>query len=246
MKNKFIRFLLLSEAIVVLCCTIACETTGIVSKNTSKNSTYKIANSVVSPLEADLQISETRAFATVTGSLSEGVARLQSHAIQSLLQKAGADILLVPSVSVEDNSSTLTVTVSGYPGTYTHIRPRETGTASMAVSHPMEPVHIIGLFAGCADTLPTLLPVAIPHATGIDKMQLPVPEEQFKPSNNLKNMIRTKEIDGSESAKQEENLPVAPSTTKPAEPRTVPAAEPKKSSAADRLRELKKKNDKSN
>lgn len=94
----------------------------------SSGKTLDIAASVnQKPTLADLDVKENKVTGTASyKSKEKSIEAIKQEAVANALKSANADILVEPKFATEINNSTITITVTGYPGFYKNFRPIKT------------------------------------------------------------------------------------------------------------------------
>ncbi len=98
---------------------VACKTTS----NTAVATDIEGPTVIQKPVIADLDVGEKRVTGTASGKGT--VTEIKDLAILDAVTKAKADVLVEPRFSIEESFNSVTVTVTGYPGTYNNFRPME-------------------------------------------------------------------------------------------------------------------------
>lgn len=92
--------------------------------NTIKKMDIYGAGVIQKPVIVDLDVKETKVSGTVTGgTYNSEIEPLKHLAVADLLKKENADVLVEPKFEIETSGGQLTVTVTGWPATYTNFRP---------------------------------------------------------------------------------------------------------------------------
>ena len=75
------------------------------------------------PVVAQLDVKETKVTGTARSSQNMTVRDVRNNAVANALKVANADILIEPVFETETKQGVTSVTVTGFPGTYTNFRP---------------------------------------------------------------------------------------------------------------------------
>ena len=79
------------------------------------------------PTLADLDIKDKKVTGTASYKITQkGIDAIKQEAVANALKSVNADILVEPKFDTEVNNSTITITVTGYPGFYKNFRPIKT------------------------------------------------------------------------------------------------------------------------
>lgn len=79
------------------------------------------------PTLADLEVKDKKVTGTASyKSTEKGYEAIKQEAVANALKSINADILVEPNFDTEVNNSTITITVTGYPGFYKNFRPIKT------------------------------------------------------------------------------------------------------------------------
>ena len=109
------------------------------------------------PTLADLDVKENKVSGTASyKSTVKSVEAIKQEAVANALKSVNADILVEPKFDTEINNSTITITVTGYPGFYKNFR---------AVKTEDLPVLESFLFTGIPKS--TFSNTAVPASTGL-------------------------------------------------------------------------------
>lgn len=112
-------------AIAVIMCAVSCSTPSFVSYSAkTEDLPYSIK---ALPMTSQLNVSETKVSATVTvgkNDVKKSKKMMEDWAVSEALKKIGGDILLEPRYEYDyKNNVLVSVTVSGYPATFSNFRP---------------------------------------------------------------------------------------------------------------------------
>lgn len=75
------------------------------------------------PVVVDLEVRETKVYGFSSMSSSTPVEIVKKNAVADALKNVKADVLIEPKFEIEKKSSTITASVSGFPGFYKNFRP---------------------------------------------------------------------------------------------------------------------------
>ncbi|MBS4057881.1 MAG: hypothetical protein KGZ82_11235 [Bacteroidales bacterium] len=113
MKAKIVVLLISLSLVFTSCATLKTKTT--------KTMDIYGDGVIQMPIIVDLNVSEVKA-ETKISSQSLSIDDLKNEAVADLLKKADADVLIEPKFEVVINGSMNTVTVSGFPASYSNFR----------------------------------------------------------------------------------------------------------------------------
>ena len=109
------------------------------------------------PTLADLDIKDKKVTGMASSKITQkGIDAIKQEAVANALKNINADILVEPNFDTEVNNSTITITVTGYPGFYKNFRPIKTEdlpvlesvlftgipTMHIPVSNPAQPTSL--------------------------------------------------------------------------------------------------------
>jgi hypothetical protein len=115
MKTKITIFGAILFALFIL---TSCAT----MERTSKTMDIHGAGVIQKPVIADLDVQDKKATGTAVGASKKKLDFLKKQAIADALKKTNADVLIEPSFEVLQEVGKITVTVTGFPGTYKNLR----------------------------------------------------------------------------------------------------------------------------
>ncbi len=112
----------LNGVIIVVSITLLQSCTSISKFSTAK--TTDIAASInQKPTLVDLEVKDAKVTATASyKSTEKGFEAIKQEAVANALKSVNADILVEPKFDTEVKNSTITITVTGYPGFYKNFR----------------------------------------------------------------------------------------------------------------------------
>jgi hypothetical protein len=113
MKRK--NLLLLTLVIFAASCTTT-------STITTKQMDIYGSGIIQYPVVADLEVSEHKVTGTAQANRGHSLEAIRNNAVADALKKADADVLIEPVFESVTNWGITTVTVTGFPGTYTNFR----------------------------------------------------------------------------------------------------------------------------
>mgnify|MGYP000441956279 CR=1 FL=1 len=93
--------------------------------NTTVTSDVEGPTVIQKPVVADLDVKETKVSGTATAKRSVPVEEVKQMAVADALTTSNADVLVEPRYEITKDFRSTTVTVTGYPATYTNFRPME-------------------------------------------------------------------------------------------------------------------------
>ena len=109
----------------IFCCFIilyisSCTTLQ-VDRNIFSVATTRTDDLFIAPIIADLNIDQDKKTGTASGTASENLDIIKSAAIENILAKNNADILIAPNYLVVSDGRNVTVTASGYVARYINV-----------------------------------------------------------------------------------------------------------------------------
>ncbi len=107
-----------------------------------RSSTIRVTDIQTLPITCDLQIDQAKKTGMASTTAGGSIEDLKISAIADVLEKNAGDVLIEPHFVIEEKGMTITVTVSGYVGKYSNIRPdSKSQINSVSVLHPGIPAQ---------------------------------------------------------------------------------------------------------
>src|ERR1039458_322350 len=111
------HFILLSVALsaFLTSCTV-------LKTNTAKSMDIYGSGVIQKPVVVDLDVKEAKVTGTSTETQGKAIDMIKQEAVADAIKKASADILVEPTFETITSNGKITVTVTGFPGTYKNFR----------------------------------------------------------------------------------------------------------------------------
>ena len=111
------HFILLSVALsaFLTSCTV-------LKTNTAKTMDIYGSGVIQKPVVVDLDVKEAKVTGTSTETQGKAIDMIKQEAVADAIKKASADILVEPTFETITSNGKITVTVTGFPGTYKNFR----------------------------------------------------------------------------------------------------------------------------
>jgi hypothetical protein len=123
------KFLLLATTVLgMLSCSLQKQTT-----NTSKTLGIYGAGVIQKPVLINLKVTPRKLTCTYSGSGSQNIAYHKSQAIAKAMMENKADVIIEPAYEITSSSSTVSIIVTGYAGSYENFRQLATTDTALLV-----------------------------------------------------------------------------------------------------------------